>query len=85
MLTCVNVLEALGARGEIGHGLLRDEGRMVVQHRANNGLAWIVLVQALEQRDKLHTSVALLDVDEDLTRVQVDSGEDRYSARRTYS
>src|SRR5713226_2097447 len=80
MLGCVNVLEAPGARGEIGHGLPGDVGRMVVQHHADDGLARIVLVQALEQRDELHTAVALLDVGEDLTRVQVDSGEDRYSA-----
>src|SRR6202790_4695932 len=80
MLGCVNVLEAPGARGEIGHGLPGDVGRMVVQHHADDGLARIVLVQALEQRDELHTAVAVLDVREDVTRVQVDSGEDRYRA-----
>src|SRR6202521_237890 len=53
---------------------------MVVQHHADDGLARIVLVQALEQRDELHTAVAVLDVREDVTRVQVDSGENRYRA-----
>src|ERR1700752_1424200 len=77
---CVNVLEAPGARGELGHGLPGDVGRMVVQHHADDGLARIVLVQAFEQRDELHTAVALLDVGEDVSRVQVDSGENRYRA-----
>ena len=52
----------------------------VVQHHADDGLARIVLVQALEQRDELHTAVAVLDVGEDVTRVQVDSGENGYRA-----
>jgi hypothetical protein len=55
-------------------------GRVVVQHDANDGLLRIVLIQSLKQRDELHAAVPVLDVGEDLARVQVDSGQYRVRA-----
>jgi hypothetical protein len=53
---------------------------VVVEHDADDGVWRIVLVQALEQCDEIHAAVPFLDVGEDLSRVQVDSGQDRYGA-----
>ena len=67
LLGCVNVFESSRTSGQVGCGLLGGVGRVVVQHDADDGLLRIVLVQSIEQRDKLHAAVPVLDVGEDLS------------------
>ena len=61
---------------------LTDRGRVVVQHDADGGALRIVFVQALEQCDELHTAVPVLNVGEDLARVQIDARQNRHRAMK---
>ena len=58
MLGRMNILEAPGAAAEIGHGLLRDMGRVVVQYHTDDGILGVVRVELFEQTDELDATVA---------------------------
>src|SRR5215470_8672835 len=55
-----DVLEAVRTSGQISLGLLGKVGRVIVQNQAQGALGRIIMVQVLQQGDKLPTAVAVL-------------------------
>ncbi len=76
----MNVLEAPRARAQKGHGLIRDVGRVVVQHHADDCIFGVVRVDLLEQSDELNAAVTVLDIGKDVSGMQVDASHDRDGA-----
>jgi hypothetical protein len=72
----MNILEAIGARGQIGPRLLGDMGRMVVEDDSDDGLFGVVGIEVLEQEDELTTAVASFDSGDDVPGVQVQGSDD---------
>lgn len=73
MLGRMNMLKSTGARGEVGHGFLRDVRRMVVKNHPDDCLWRVVGVDILEQRDELDTAVAILGAGKNVSRIQIDT------------
>ena len=80
MLGRVNVFEAPGSCCQPREGFFGDMVRVVVQHQADDRVFGIVLLQAFEQGDEFHAAVAVLNIGEDLARVQINTGQNRYRA-----
>lgn len=80
MLRRMNILESARPRRQIGHGLLGDVSAVIVQNHANDRFSRVVGVERFEQGDKLPTAMAILYPGKDVTGMQVDAGQDRYSS-----
>ena len=53
---------------------------MVVQYQPDDGLAGVVRVPLPEQAGELDAAVALIHIGKDVSRVQIDSRQDRHCA-----
>ena len=58
MLGRMDVLEGTSPRSQIRHRLLGGVRAVVVQHDTNDGLAGIVLIEPIGQRDELNAAMA---------------------------
>ncbi len=73
--------EPVGSCLQIGLSFLGDVGRVVVGNHHDTGLLRIGLIDAFEQADELHAAVAFVDLCKDLTRHQVQSGQQAQRAQ----